>query len=146
MIRQVRILLVGSCTAPSRLAGMGGWGRACFPAACALIEHGSLGPMLFDTGYGQRFFGVASSAPESLYTMAMPVTLPAVQRLPEHFARCGFGLQDIGTVVLSHLHVDHVGGLLDLPHARIIAGHIPNIAILSARITCRGKTETAAIV
>jgi glyoxylase-like metal-dependent hydrolase (beta-lactamase superfamily II) len=74
----------------------------------ALVEHPKAGPVLFDTG------------PPAAFTELWP---PIVQELfainrydDEHhldaaLRAAGFGLEDIRAVVLSHLHLDHAGGL-----------------------------------
>ena len=74
----------------------------------SLIEHPKVGPVLFDTG-----------APPG-YTELWP---PIVQELfaitryePEHhldaaLGAAGYGIEDIKAIVLSHLHLDHAGGL-----------------------------------
>jgi glyoxylase-like metal-dependent hydrolase (beta-lactamase superfamily II) len=74
----------------------------------ALIEHPKVGPVLFDTG------------PPPNYTELWP---PVVQELfhitrydPEHrldaaLQAAGYGVDDIRAVVMSHLHLDHAGGL-----------------------------------
>jgi N-acyl homoserine lactone hydrolase len=35
--------------------------------------------------------------------------------------RLGIGARDVKTVVLTHLHIDHDGGLAHFPHSRILA-------------------------
>jgi glyoxylase-like metal-dependent hydrolase (beta-lactamase superfamily II) len=74
----------------------------------SLIHHPKVGPVLFDTG-----------APPN-YSELWP---PIVQELfhitryePEHhldaaLEAAGIGLDDIKAIVLSHLHLDHAGGL-----------------------------------
>lgn len=74
----------------------------------SVVEHPKLGPVLFDTG------------PPSGWQELWP---PVVQELfaitsyePEHhldaaLRAAGFGIEDIQAIVLSHLHLDHAGGL-----------------------------------
>ena len=75
---------------------------------CSLIEHPKIGPVLFDTG-----------APPSFKELWPPIVqeLFAITRYePEHhldaaLEAAGYGLEDIKAIVLSHLHLDHAGGL-----------------------------------
>jgi glyoxylase-like metal-dependent hydrolase (beta-lactamase superfamily II) len=45
------------------------------------------------------------------------------QTLAAQLASIGYDIADVHTAVLSHLHVDHVGGLPDLTHASIVTSH-----------------------
>jgi N-acyl homoserine lactone hydrolase len=40
--------------------------------------------------------------------------------LAEQLKRLGFRCDDVRTVILTHLHEDHVGGLRDVPKARVV--------------------------
>ena len=42
------------------------------------------------------------------------------ESLPEQLKRLGYRCDDIRTVILTHLHEDHVGGLRDLPKAKVV--------------------------
>jgi N-acyl homoserine lactone hydrolase len=42
--------------------------------------------------------------------------------LDHRIAAAGFSPEDIGTVVLTHIHGDHVNGLPHVPHATVLAG------------------------
>ncbi|MDO5657376.1 MAG: MBL fold metallo-hydrolase [Paracoccus sp. (in: a-proteobacteria)] len=110
MIR-LRLLRVGSCSAPARLARPGARGRARFPALIAVISHPERGEILFDTGYGRSFFVATDPFPERIYRWLTPVSLPEEEALPQQLARLGV-TPDL--VILSHLHADHVAGLFDL--------------------------------
>ena len=74
----------------------------------SLIEHPKIGPILFDTGAPanwkelwppivQELFAITSYEPE--------------HHLDAALGAAGFGLDDIKAIVLSHLHLDHAGGL-----------------------------------
>ncbi len=87
------------------------------PVASWLVQH-PLGTVVFDVGLHA---GLASG-PEMLGDMAKRFT-PELEvggtvshRLEQH------GVDPLGsfTVVLSHCHFDHVGGLCELPNARVI--------------------------
>jgi glyoxylase-like metal-dependent hydrolase (beta-lactamase superfamily II) len=75
---------------------------------CALIEHPKVGPVLFDTGAPPNFKELWPPIVQDLFAITA--------HEPEHhldaaLAAAGYGLDDIQAVVLSHLHLDHAGGL-----------------------------------
>ncbi len=43
------------------------------------------------------------------------------QELPTQVERLGYGIEDIRTVILTHFHEDHVGGLRYIPEAKVVA-------------------------
>src|SRR5690242_17857692 len=45
------------------------------------------------------------------------------QTLAAQLAVMGYDIADVHTAVLSHLHVDHIGGLPELTHATIVTSH-----------------------
>jgi len=90
-----------------------------FPALVGLIRHRDFGPILFDTGYDDRFFAATEPFPERLYRMATPVDFAAGDSLPEQLAHHGLTPGDIAGVFVSHFHGDHVAGLNGFPAARI---------------------------
>jgi glyoxylase-like metal-dependent hydrolase (beta-lactamase superfamily II) len=119
---EVRLLEVGHCRHPEWITIRGGGWRVCqFPALVVLILHPEVGPILYDTGYAERFETATTPFPERLYRWVTPVTLPPRQRLVEQLR--GYGLEpgDIRLVLISHMHADHIAGLRDLPRARFIA-------------------------
>ncbi|NPD16546.1 MBL fold metallo-hydrolase [Xinfangfangia sp. D13-10-4-6] len=104
---------VGHCSAPARLSRRdAGWGPIRFPAGVVLIRHPTLGDILFDSGYGRAFFDATAPFPERIYRWLTPVTLPEDQHLTRQLARLN---ARPATVILSHLHADHIAGLFDLP-------------------------------
>jgi glyoxylase-like metal-dependent hydrolase (beta-lactamase superfamily II) len=88
-------------------------------ALVALLVHPVFGNILFDTGYAPRFFSVTKPWPERIYALLTPVTL-AAEPLVVQLAGLGIGPSDIGLVILSHLHADHLGSLLDFPNTPIV--------------------------
>lgn len=90
---------------------------ARFPALAFLLVHPSHGAMLFDTGYSAHFFDATRNMPERLYRAVAPPHLRAQESLRCQLDRDGIDASRIGTVMLSHLHGDHIGGLRDFPHS-----------------------------
>jgi glyoxylase-like metal-dependent hydrolase (beta-lactamase superfamily II) len=123
LTRRVRVdlLRVGHCRHPEWMALRGGrLGAVDFPAYCALVRHPTEGPILFDTGYAERFTEATAAFPGRIYRWITPVRLAAGERLGVQLQRLGVAPEEVRTVVVSHLHADHVSGLRDLPRARFV--------------------------
>ncbi len=99
----------------------GKWGAVEFPSLVGLLEHPSRGLVLYDTGYAPRFEEATRRFPECLYRFTTPMTLPREEELLGQLASRGIAPSDIGTVVISHFHADHVVGLRDFPGAKFLA-------------------------
>src|SRR6478735_4555954 len=93
------------------------------PINAYVIEHRE-GLVLFDTGQDRA--GVTDPAyfPPGftgfLYNRLNRFDIGPDQTLTRQLATLGHHIGDVHTVVLSHLHHDHIGGLPDLGHARIL--------------------------
>lgn len=119
---QLHLLRVGACRHLACMAARGaGWHWMDFPALCGLIRHPQRGWLLFDTGYAEHFFTATAQWPERLYRSTLPVALPAHETLASQLHRHGLTPDDIGHVIISHYHGDHVAGLRDFPRARFFA-------------------------
>lgn len=118
----LHLLQVGRCRHRERMTLRGGSFRAVdFPALVAVILHPTEGPILYDTGYADRFLEETEPFPERLYRLLTPMSLPPDERLGAQLGRLGLGLGEVRKVLVSHLHADHVAGLRDLPNAGILA-------------------------
>ena len=118
---KVTILRAGYCTCPEHLASRGGrWRSIRFPAMFALLEHERFGPMLFDTGYSQRFFEETRRLPNRLYRWLTPVTLRDSDLAVEQLASRGIAPRDITRIFISHFHADHISALADFPKASYV--------------------------
>ncbi|MGO4702060.1 MBL fold metallo-hydrolase [Dyella sp. 2RAB6] len=93
---------------------------ARFPALAFLLTHPSHGAMLFDTGYSRHFLHATRGMPERLYRAIAPPRLGPKESLQQQLERDGIDASHIGTVMLSHLHGDHIGGLRDFPHSALL--------------------------
>jgi 4-pyridoxolactonase len=97
---------------------IGGGTAVRIPCYSVLVEHDD-GLFLFDTG-----FDLEHTA------RVLPFEFPEQtdeQTIPAQLRRCGFSTSDVGTLVMSHLHFDHVGGNKHLPDARVLV-HAKEIA------------------
>lgn len=119
---KLHLLRVGACRHLECMAARGGrWAMMDFPALCGLIRHPAHGWILYDTGYAEHFFTATEQLPERLYRSFLPVDLPPSERLATQLAERGLTTADIGTVIVSHYHGDHIAGLRDFPQARFFA-------------------------
>lgn len=103
------------------LTGSGGLlGRAHMVCHCLLIE-GSDGLVLVDTGFGTDDV----RDPRRLGRMFTALVQPRMQiadTAVEQLRRLGFNAGDVRHIVLTHLDLDHAGGLPDFPDAEV---HVP---------------------
>lgn len=90
-----------------------------FPAWAFALFHAQRGWILFDTGYSQHFLDATSSLPEYAYRMVTPVVHTQAQALRTHLMRDGIADDQLAGIFLSHLHADHISGVLDFPRVPI---------------------------
>jgi glyoxylase-like metal-dependent hydrolase (beta-lactamase superfamily II) len=84
---------------------------------CLLVETDD-GPVLVDTGFGlQDYENPTLMMDGFLRLMGVPrkVEETAVYQVES----LGYDRQDVKHIVLTHLHLDHAGGLRDFPHANV---------------------------
>ncbi len=119
MTVRVTMFDTGFCVArASLIARRTGWQLVQCHAPAFLLQHPIRGAMLFDTGYAPRLADAFAHWPERLYKYATPTTFgtPVVA----HLKALGIAATDVTTVIVSHLHADHVGGLRDFPAAQCV--------------------------
>lgn len=117
-----KLYVAGFCKNIAALTMKGApWSVTKFPALCALIQHPSGRNILFDTGYASRFYSVTKKLPYRFYAWFTPVTVNAEDELHAQLVRDGIRAQDVDTIILSHFHADHLGGIKDFPGAEYIA-------------------------
>ena len=81
----------------------------------AFLVDSPIGYILFDTGCNPE--GMAGAWPEAL--RANPYVAAPEQQLLCRLAQLGLKPADISVVVLSHLHLDHAGGVHFFPRAKV---------------------------
>ena len=109
-VEEVKIYHCGSCTNNLRIMFRGmAWEKRDFPARAALIRHRDLGNILYDTGYSEEIFRGGLGL--WLYCLFNPVRLDREETISERLKKDGIPPESIKTILLSHAHPDHVGGL-----------------------------------
>jgi N-acyl homoserine lactone hydrolase len=96
---------------------------APLPINVFVIEHRD-GLVLFDTGQDRASITDPAYFPSgpimgALFSMAR-FEMAADQTLSAHLERIGYRASDVKTVVLSHLHGDHIGGLREVTQAELL--------------------------
>lgn len=118
---RLTLLTAGSCRHPAAVARRGaGWAPVEFPSLVAVVEHPVHGVLLLDTGYTERYRSATRRLPDALYGGLLPADVHREETVVAQLDRLGIAPEDVRTVVLTHLHADHVCGLADLPRARVV--------------------------
>lgn len=100
----------GTATDQNRAAG---WHRV--PSICLLIEHPRLGWILVDTGSHRD--AMNGGWPEIPRTHS-PLVRTEADLLENRLAEVGLKPSDIDLLILTHLHLDHAGGLDNFCHTK----------------------------
>lgn len=121
MLSEVSLHMMSTGTMESALGGMlaGEVGTLRYPVPVFVIEHPH-GLVAVDAGLHPDL----STSSDRLGPLDGPfrVHLPSdgSGTVGAQFASAGFDPAEIRYVIVTHLHFDHVGGLVELPNARII--------------------------
>jgi glyoxylase-like metal-dependent hydrolase (beta-lactamase superfamily II) len=91
-----------------------------WPVPVFLIEHPAEGPVLVDTGLSPEAAQSARRAVGPVLSFFMPVRSAPQQQLLTRLRERGVEPGDISTIVMTHLHADHTGGLPSFPDATVV--------------------------
>ena len=98
--------------------------RVRLPINVYVIEHEN-GLVLFDAGVDQAVVTDPNYYGDRITTLfnrnIFRWDLAPEDTLTEQLARAGYAATDVRTVVISHLHADHVGGIREVPQADLYA-------------------------
>lgn len=112
-------LKVGYCTHPECVVMRGGSLKSKkFPSTVGVFEDSQGQIILFDTGYSEHFFEATKRFPYRLYRMVTPVYFEAQDCLLGQLAAMGIEPSQVGQVIISHFHGDHISGLNHFPHSQ----------------------------
>jgi len=116
MVEQLHTFSGGSVRHLERLVRADGAARLrTLPVRFGIIEHEG-GPIVVDTGYhptlASRLRGVAR-----LYPRVVPYRCDPHEAVGARLLDLGYRADQVQLVILTHLHADHVAGLVDLPDA-----------------------------
>jgi len=91
--------------------------RRAFPSGVYLYEAQGR-RVLFDAGYAAPPWRAGASA--FAYRVLVPPAITRERTAAAQLRASGIDPESITDVVVSHLHPDHIGGLRDFPHARVV--------------------------
>ena len=123
---------------PGWLVGTPAW-RGRMVAHCLLIETARDGLVLVDSGFGTRETDDPAATPAAFRRLLAPALDRAETALAQVEAR-GFSAADVRHVVVTHLDLDHAGGLADFPRARVHL-HAREHAAATTRTTWRERAR-----
>jgi N-acyl homoserine lactone hydrolase len=97
-------------------------GMISIPTSVWIIEHPKQGVLLFDTGIN---YHVADPEAAERYwgpglRDAFGCSLRREDAVDQQLAKLGYKLEDVKYVIMSHLHLDHAGGMCHFPHATFV--------------------------
>lgn len=107
-----------------------------FPIQAFLIETENNGYFLYDTGPNPKCMEKGYWA-DGAYT-AWPTVVTEEQRIENQLAKCGVKPEDIKKVIISHMHMDHLGNIEQFTHADVYA---PRADFETAQVTVHLCTD-----
>lgn len=100
------------------------------PVMAFLIDTGK-GYILYDTGSNpEAMNGYWQESLRQIY----PLYQKPEERLENQLKLCGVKPEEIHTVVVSHMHLDHAGNLQLFPHATV---YVPKLDFMTAQVQVR---------
>jgi glyoxylase-like metal-dependent hydrolase (beta-lactamase superfamily II) len=105
------------CPIAGFLLGGNSW-RGKMIAHCLLIETERDGLVLIDTGFGTRDVEGHSGLSKSFRALCKPALSHSETAIAQVQA-LGYKPSDLRHIIVTHLDLDHAGGLVDFPHAKV---------------------------
>jgi glyoxylase-like metal-dependent hydrolase (beta-lactamase superfamily II) len=87
------------------------------PICCYLILHKDAGPILIDAGFGLSMLNRLKNPFFMLISKMMRLNYKVGMDCASRVEACGFTPSGVKKAVLTHLHYDHTGGIMDFPEA-----------------------------
>ncbi len=121
MVVKLNLYTAGSCSQIEKMVLRDGQFKSVrFPSMFALIEHPFQGYILFDTGYSSHVLEGLKHFPMSLYAKMTPIEFEEQESAVHQLQARGIAPESIKTIIISHFHIDHIGGLRDFPNATFL--------------------------
>lgn len=118
---QLQLLECGYCDGKEHQVLKGGRRQIIkFPAMVGFLEHPQHGPILFDTGYTDRFYEETRRWPNKLFAKMTPTHVNKEEFAVEQLRARGYAPEDVRYIIISHFHADHVCGMKDFPNTTFI--------------------------
>jgi len=122
-VRDLFFLTCGEFRVPPafvRAPGGDGDGRLSNTVAVVVRDRGDV--LLVDAGWSRETCADARAGIGLLRAAALGVRVRAQDSIAAQLAAHGIGADRVTTVVATHLHLDHVGGVVDFPNAELALG------------------------
>jgi glyoxylase-like metal-dependent hydrolase (beta-lactamase superfamily II) len=94
------------------------------PTIFAVIEHPQKGIILFDTGHHTKFYNATRKFPYRIHSILTPCDLKEDNNAGNQLLKIGIHPDDVKAIIISHGHADHIPGIIDFPHAKIIINKV----------------------
>lgn len=91
-------------------------GTVRMPITVAVVERPD-GLLLIDTGWSRRACAFPDDEPGPAARLALGLDVKPEDNLSSQLLSLGYNPGDVRDIVATHLHVDHVSGAMDFPHA-----------------------------
>jgi len=105
------------CPIAGWLIGAKGW-RGLMVCHCLLVETERDGLVLVDSGFGTRDLEGKTHMPR-VFKMLVGPQLDAAETALAQVQKLGFKPEDVRHIIVTHLDLDHAGGIADFPHAKL---------------------------
>lgn len=117
---ELRIAHLATVTSTAFLSNDSRWEPRTLPVSALVYLHPEHGPVLIDTGFGERTARDPRDYPGRFTSRMMGLQVQAT--LPELLPDLGYTATDVEHIVCTHLHYDHAGGVEDFPDATLWIG------------------------
>jgi glyoxylase-like metal-dependent hydrolase (beta-lactamase superfamily II) len=117
VIDEIRAFEGGYCRQLLAMIDRRSWRMVRFQAVFLALRHRREGWVLVDTGYGAQFKAATKHLPGRFYRWVTPTT--SVGTTTAQLENAGIRATDVRHVIVTHFHADHVGGLVEFPHANV---------------------------
>ncbi len=125
------------------LDGQPGYFRMAHLVCHVLLVESEQGLVLVDTGFGEAdLAGLPGSLPREFVHLTRPVADPSMSAIRQVEA-LGHKASDVRHIILTHMDLDHAGGLRDFQSATVHV-HEPEHTIATAQATVRERQRCRA--